>query len=196
MTTMTTDESTAQAREEHDAESRVLPVHRPGAQVDNLAEGEELWTSNVAGAIWVKVTNKRDEVEGLQITAGQRLRITKRDREMNQDRIRDGKRDPFTNGMLKRLDADQNLDARTATPDALSVEEIMVIFSTTGPQFERKVASLSEVPIRRMRELAVDVDATQSQIKYLDDIIAERFAVGGTQPTYEELRVLGQVAAE
>jgi hypothetical protein len=190
-------EGTDQAtRESDDAESRVLGGHRPGAQVDNLVEGEELWESAVAGQIWVNITNKRDEIEGFKVTAGQKLRITKRDREMNQDRIRDGKRDPFTNGMLRRIDKDQNTEPRTETPDALSVEEIVTIFAKTGTQFERKVQSLGEIPIRRMFALIDEVDASQSQIKFLTDLITERYSVGGTQPTYEELKKLGQVAAQ
>jgi hypothetical protein len=190
-------EQVAPTNEAHaEPESRVIAKHRPGAQLGSLVPGEELWESTVAGSVWVNITNKRDEIEGFRIQAGQRLRITKRDREMNQDRIRAVKHDPFTNGMLKRLDADQNDDPRTETPDALTVEEILAIFAKTGAQFERKVSSLSEVPIRRMRDLAGDVDATQSQLAFLDKIIADRYSVGGTSPTYEELKRLGQVAAQ
>ena len=178
-----------------DPESTIVGRHRPAANPQNLLDGEELWESVVPGAVWVTVTNKRDEQESRSVGQGQVLRITTRDREICQDAIRDPKHDPFTNGMLRRVDADQNEDPRTESIDAMGMDELIAVFAKTGPQFERKISSLGEIPIRRLRGIAEDVDATHSQIQFLDQIIAERYSSGGNvQPSYRELEALGQVA--
>lgn len=173
--------------------SGVLSGHRNPSPLEGH---EEVWETNVLGRVWLNVTNKRDEIVPISITKGQKLRITKRDREMNQDRIKLPERDPFTNGVFRRIDADQNTDPRTVSTDALSTEELIAIFAKNGGQFEKAVSALQETPIRRMYVLADDLDATVNQVKFLKELLESRYGVGGDTPTYRELKRLDQVATQ
>lgn len=153
-------------------------------------EGEEVWETTTAGRVWVEVTNERGLPRAISAggRSGARLRITVEDRELVQERIVTPEHDPFTNGLLVRIDGDQQTNARTKSPDALNTEQLMKVFSKTGKTFQSMVDSFGEVTVRRMLEMAEDVDATNSQISYLRKIIDDRYRVGGDTPTYREMQ--------
>lgn len=152
--------------------------------------GEEVWETTTSGRVWVEVTNERGQPRAVSAggRTGARLRITVEDRELVQERIINREQDPFVNGMLVRVDADQQADPRTKSPDALNTEQLMKVFSKTGKTFNSMVDSFSEVTVRRMLEMAEDVDATNSQISYLRQVIDDRYHIGGDTPTYREMQ--------
>jgi len=62
--------------------------------------------------------------------------------------------------------------------------------SFSGRKFENEVNKLGEIPIRRMLEMSDDVDASVSQVAYLNKQIAERWPVGGDMPSNREARAV------
>ena len=160
-------------------------------------EGEEVWETTVAGRIWVKVTDDRGRTKDVSVgpKAGSRLRIKTDDREVIQDAILEDKSDPFTNGLLKRVDADQNENPDTASEQAFTTEELAGFFEKTGNAFQAAVKKLNETNVRRLREMAEALDAKASQISFLDEHIEAHYRVGGDTPTYRELKGVGETAS-
>lgn len=165
--------------------------HQPKAR-----EGEEIWETTTPGTVWVMVTDDRGRDKAVSVGGkpGQRLRIKSMDREICQDRILDDSGDPFVNGLLKRVDADQNDDEKTVSDQALSTEELMAIFEKTGNAFQVTVRKLNELNVRRLREAAEHLDAKASQLSFLDEHIEANYKGGGDTPTYRELKGIGDVA--
>lgn len=149
-------------------------------------EGEEIWEMTVPGRVHVEITNHRGRPQDLTVRGvGQRLRISTTDREIAQERIRGEEHDPFRNGTLRRIDTGERLEEKSK--DELSDEDLTEVFTLTGDEFETIVDELSELNVRRMNAMADTVDATSSQSAYLKKIIEDRYPVGGTTPTYEEM---------
>lgn len=165
--------------------------HQPKAR-----EGEEIWETTTDGTVWVMTTDDRGKDKPVSVggKVGQRLRIKSLDREICQDTVLDDASDPFTNGLLKRVDADQNTDERTASQQALSTEELMAIFEKTGNAFQSSVRRLNELNVRRLREAADALDAKASQLSFLDEHIATNYKGGGDTPTYREMQADRDVA--
>lgn len=158
--------------------------------------GEELWETTTPGTVWVTVTDDRGREK--QISAGGRvgapLRIKTLDREINQEAVYEVESDPFRNGLLRRLDADQNEDEGTASDQALSQEQLVKLFAKNGNAFRSAVDKLNEINIRRMRGMADDLDVTTAQLAYLNEIIEEKYRKHGDTRTYRELMGIGEVA--
>ena len=160
------------------------------AESATAREGEEVWETTTDGRVWIPLDVRgREQAVTVGGRAGSRLRVRAIDREIAQDRCLDD--DPFTNGLLKRVDADQQSDPRTASPNVLSTEDLMVGFSKNGMAFRSFVDKLSEFNARRMAEMAEMVDGSTSQVSYLREVVA-RFKVEGDTPTYREMRASGE----
>jgi hypothetical protein len=165
-------------------------------QVEKAKTTEETWVTTGNGKVYVNTTN----LEGRTISTevGGRpdaiLRITTYDRMRNQETCVDRVNDPFTNGMLVRMDADQQQDPTTKSPNALSKDQIEAAFLLSKVEFREMVAELGEYNVRRMLELVPEMDATQSQVDCLRETLESKWPIGGAMPIYDELKGLGQVA--
>lgn len=148
-----------------------------------------MWETTTDGVLWFMTTDSRGHEKPKKVggKAGTRFRVTTVDREITQDLIVNPANDPWANGFLKRIDADQNGDERTATDQALSTEELMIVFGKSGNAFQSAVRRLNERNVRRLREMCDAVDATQSQVGFLDKHIEENYRVQGSMPSYDEL---------
>lgn len=164
----------------------------PTAQV---RPGEELWHTTTAGTVWVTITDDRGREK--QLSAGGRkgapLRIKTVDREINQEAIYEVEADPFRNGLLKRVDADQNEDESTASDQALDDTQLVKFFSKNGTNFQKAIAGLNEINVRRLRAMADDVDITTAQLAHLEEVIEQKYRKHGDSRTYRELMGLGEV---
>lgn len=158
-------------------------THTPKAR-----EGEEIWETTTPGTVWVQVTDDRGKEKSVSVGGkpGQRLRIKSLDREVNQDAILEDASDPFTNGLLKRVDADQQLNPQTASDQVLTTEQLLETFKSSGNAFRSKVTKLNELNVRRLVEMAEAADASASQISFLREHVAQYRQEGDT-PTWREL---------
>lgn len=152
-------------------------------------EGEEIWATTTAGTIYYVTTDSRGHEKQRKVGGkeGSRMRITTVDRELNQDAIDKTESDPWSNGLLKRLDQDQNDHEATQSTQAFETEELMAFFAKTGNAFQSQVRRLDERNVRRMRGMAEDVDASASQIQFLTDHIEEHYKIQGSMPSYDEM---------
>lgn len=150
-------------------------------------EGEEIWETTTEGTVWVVTTDDRGREREVSVggKVGARLRISAVDREINQDRALHG--DAFTSGLLRRVD-----DATQNPPDALNDQELMVGFTKSGRAFQAFVDKLNELNVRRMRGMALDVDATVAQVRHLDEVIRDKYRKDGDTPSYREYKSLPQ----
>jgi hypothetical protein len=148
----------------------------------------ETWEVTTAGRVWLQTTtftrhgqpNLKDVSLGPN-KVGAKLKISVADREMNQEKVANEANDPFRNGLLVRVDASQQANPETASTDAVATKDLLAIFSKNGNAFQSAVKQLGEVPVRRMRELANQVDATAKQVEFLDALIEERYRRGHSQ---------------
>jgi hypothetical protein len=148
---------------------------------------QEIWESNIEGCTWVETTDHRGAPRMKSVTgAGQRLRLTSHDRVRAQERIRQLEHDPFTNGSLRRVDRNQNDDEGTKTENALSEADLELIFGLDFEDFKEEVEKLSEINHRRLKAMA-PVHATMQQGQHLQELIEERYHIGGDTPTYREM---------
>ena len=152
-------------------------------------EGEEIWQTTTDGTVWVQTTDGRGGSREVSVggRTGAVLRIKTLDREIAQEAIFDIDADPFRNGLLKRVDADQNENENTSTDQAYTTEELLKVFSKSGNAFQSFVNKLNEVNVRRMKDIADSVDATQSQVAYLEKVIEEKYRKHGDTRTYREM---------
>lgn len=148
---------------------------------------EEVWESCVKGRVWVEITDARGMPKVTStLGVGARLRITAEDRQRNQERIVDIQGDPFINGMLRRIDANQSEDPTTDSPQALADEDLKMVFTLEQAAFEEYVSELNELNVRRMKDMA-PVNASVLQDKFLDEQLQTRWPIGGDTPTYREM---------
>jgi hypothetical protein len=166
--------------------------------VPKARAGEEIWETLVPGRVWVAVTDDRGREKAISVgpKVGARLRIKSLDREVAQDAILNDDSDPFTNGLLRRVDADQQDEESTASEQVLTTEQLMDVFGRTGMAFQSAVKKLNELNVRRLREMAEALDAKASQIAFLDTFLEENFRAGGDTPTYRELKGVGDTASQ
>lgn len=160
-----------------------------------VREGEEIWETTTEGRVWVTTSDARNKEKPVSVggQVGQRLRISVDDREINQDAIMNAADDPFVNGLLKRIDQDQNDDERTKTDQALSSEDLAKLFAKSGNAFQSAVRKLNELNVRRLREMAEGLDASGSQVRFLDEHVAEHYRNEGTMPSYNEMLASGLI---
>ena len=152
---------------------------------------EEVWLCMVSGEIWVEVTDHKGAPRSRSVsgTSG-RLRITTEDRIRCQERVLDPVNDPFTNGCLIRVDADQQVDPITASADAMTNEQLAEAFELAGGDFEDFLDAISEVNVRRMLVIAHEINAGVQHHSAIKDIIERKFAVGGTTDSNEQARTV------
>lgn len=112
---------------------------------------------------------------------GKRFTISDDDRRDNQRSVAAVEHDPFKNGMLLRVDGDQQAVEETRSEAALSDEQYLEILDLDEEGFRTRVAELTEIPLRNLRELAEGAGASHSKVTWLDEVITERFLPGGPQ---------------
>jgi hypothetical protein len=176
---------------DHDATDTTTDVVRPRVAMPSR-DGEEIWAIQVPGSVSLAVTTFNrfgQAVEGRMVVGpnrtGTEFKIKVEDREENQARCVDPDLDPFRNGMLVRVDADQQADPLTKSEDALSTEQLLDIYDLEGKKFEARVQKLGELPLRRLAEVGESMDCSHRQILFVRELIAERYTKGGPQTTLE-----------
>lgn len=157
----------------------------------------EVWEAQTPAAVWVYQRDPRASTGYKMVRVGgpnasKRLRITKDDREFTQEQILDENRhhDPFTNGSLKRIDAKNP----TANLGIVTDEDLEAFLEFDNAVFEEAVRDIdSELTVRRLKDL-VEQRGTVPQHEILREVIEEKWKVGGTQKTVQEMIDAGEAA--
>lgn len=143
----------------------------------------ETW-ENVSGSqVYLKTYNFRGEDKTLHIRPGQRGSLTAGERQINQDAIPNNLNDPFTNGMLIRVDAGVKLisdgeeEAAVLSPNAIDDDELRKMFSWKGTKkFKERLEEMTSIyPVKRLARLAEDeeVGASLAQVRLIEERISE-----------------------
>lgn len=161
------------------------PIAATGSLPASLVE---TWEMRVEGKIVLKVlkANRFNQpIEDRLVVGpkrkGMRFTITQDDRRDNQRIIAAVEHDPFKNGMLLRIDEDQQDEPETKTVAALTDEQYLEVLDLDDDAFRTRVAELPEVPVRNLRAMAEGAGASHVKVTWLDEHIAERFRPGGPQ---------------
>jgi hypothetical protein len=145
-------------------------------------EGEEIWEMCTNGRVWVECTvdksrgtTKIKNVQG----KGSRLRILTEDRKLAQERVREKRHDPFTNGLMVRVDSDQQVEEDTASPSAVSDKELRKIFTyKQQARFISALEDLTEISLRRLWSLVEeDENVSNSQKNQVSELLQSKFGV-------------------
>ena len=149
---------------------------------------EEIWECQIPGRIWVEVRDLNGTPRSLSVKGvDSRLRLSTGDRLRNQERVVDPKLDPFLNGMLLRVD--KGAPVEPASPDSVSLDELRDVFQLELDDFREYVEGLSEVNVRKLKGMAKEVEATVNQVKFLDDLIEEKYPVSsGDTAVWREMQ--------
>lgn len=153
-----------------------------------MSAKEEIWelTTDSRVSVTVEGPQGRDRT----ITAkgkGGRVRIKPEAREIAEERMRKPELNPFRNGMLVQITSDG--EALPVEPDsgALPDDDLLELLNLGEEDFEAAVLDLGEVNVRRTLALAKGANAGIVHVKVLEDVIRERYSVGGSTRTYEAM---------
>lgn len=161
----------------------------------------ETWEITTAGTVWVWTYDKRNDTYvktrcGGRQGGSKRLHISSDDRRYNQEQVVDEMKsqDPFTNGLLKLVSKERAEDIDATYH--LGPENLRDILKVTDEElFRTEVSDIkSELILRRLRDEA-ETYGTVSQLRFITDLIEERYKVGGTQRTVQEMLNAGEVLA-
>ena len=148
----------------------------------------EIWESTIPGRVSLTVENAQGRQQTVSVVGkGKRLRITQLDRELAEEVIRNHEHNPFRNGMLVRVDG----KGHDPSADELSDDDLKAIFELDQSDFQATVDQLGQVNVRRLKAMVTEVDASKSEIEYLDEIIQQKWPIGGSMPSYDEMQPSG-----
>ena len=137
-------------------------------------EGYEVWENVVGGTVWLTVLGERNREKQVPLTGQRsRQRLSTEDRLIMQDAALDAEQDVFTNGMLRRVDADQNEDERTRSNQVFRDGDLVAAFDFKGREFSDFVHELNLLNAGRMQRLITHVDPSESQRQAIADRLAE-----------------------
>lgn len=154
-----------------------------------LREQMETWELTLPGRVHVNTTNHLGREKDVSaVGKGGRLRLSALDRELNEEQIRVPSMNPFRNGMLvqvggPKLEGDVR---KEAVPDS----DLLEFFAVRDEEdFKELISEVGEVNLRRLQMMAEDpaVDVTVTQKRAIEELIVERYPIGGDTPTYREM---------
>lgn len=154
--------------------------------------GIEVWEITIEGAVWIPVLDTRGNEKQVKVgpRKGARLRIKTADREASQDRVLYEGSDPFSNGVLVRIDGEYG-ERRTTETDleggAYTDEVLAFVMEKTGPAFEAAVRSMEERGVRALKNYALAHDGTVSQLKFVQEEIDEKYKIEAVMPSTQEI---------
>ena len=151
-----------------------------------MAEKLEIWELTLPGRVTMTVTGARGRPQQISAAGkGQRLRCSTEDRIITEEGIRNPELNPFRNGMLVRVDKGEGHEP---SPEELSDDDMRAIFDLDQADFQATVSALGEVNVRRLKAMFEEVDASKSEIDYVNALIEEKWRIGGAMPSYEEMQ--------
>lgn len=135
----------------------------------------ETWKSAVPGRIWLKTSKDASKgtfgnvnVKGVDSI----LRIKTSDRLLNQENVRSPEFDPFINGRLVPVKAEQ-FDGPVF--DDAKITEMLA--TRVGPKLRELLMDTPETVLKRIQDKIDQFDVTVSKKKMIDEVAHDRFAV-------------------
>lgn len=163
--------------------------------VQQEAEETEIWEIQIPGTIFVKVRNPEIAGTWKVVRANgekgpKRIQITASERKHNRDLIPEENEhlDPFSNGSLRCV-----VGAPTQNKTWLTDADLTSIIQLESDElYEAEVTDIkAELTLRRLLDLCERI-GTVRRFEFLRDIVQDRYRVGGTQRSVEEMMTAGE----
>lgn len=171
------------------------PAREKRTQGVRARPDEEVWENTGAGKVHVRVADPR-RPKGTRVHTVEghgRIRLSTEEREYNSMEFFEAHKDPFRNGVLRRLDVpteEKPLDPEYKEDQALYDADLVALLAKSGNAFQAAVKGLDQRNCERMRELvnADDSPATQAQRKFVNDHFKRTFVKDHTPTFSKEIR--------
>lgn len=144
-------------------------------------DDKETWKNAGAGEIWIKVTDPvTRRVKHQPVRAGNKVLISTRDRQINQDDAASPDKDFFTNGTLtpvRLIDTAEDYQEIASNPNLLSEDDMQEILKMRSiAKFRERLGEITNtIALNRMQEMAEseEVNVTLAHSKALKARIQE-----------------------
>lgn len=142
-----------------------------------VPEEYEVWRNAALGTVVLKKFSELGVLIEVRVNGGGKVQLTPHERRINEEATAHPSLDVFLNGMLtpvKLIDSDVDTATLQANPEAMSETGMKALFHSQIKTFGTRVGEISNViTLRRLLEVAEEVDASLRQVKVINDRIAE-----------------------
>ena len=141
-----------------------------GSVTDAEKRFVETWESVSDAQNYVIREDRRGDETPIHIQGHQQFKITTYERILTQDKVRDSKYDPFTNGQFRPVVVPDSISVKT-NPNALSDDDIRRIFVASDTAWDAYMEVIdSPATLRRMLDLAEDADLSLKRFRQLESM--------------------------
>ena len=137
-----------------------------------MAVNVEVWQSAVLGETYVKRVDQHGNVTSQRVQGHGTVSVTPYERRIHESAVADQTLNPYRNGRLtpvRLLDEEPDTASLQANPNAMSETAMKALFNSQIRTFTNKVGDVTNpITLRRLREVADEVDAKASQIKVIE----------------------------
>lgn len=142
-------------------------------------DNQETWANIGKGDVFVLTFDHAGRLKSVPIRAGQKLTLTVKERQLNQERAFSSDVDMFSNGRLspvRLVDSADDYEEIASNPNHLSESDMVDVLKLKGKAFSERLDDITNViALERMYELAGDESANVSmtQFRALEKRLAE-----------------------
>jgi hypothetical protein len=142
-------------------------------------EDQETWSNIGKGDVFVLTFDHSGRLKSVPVRSGQRITMTVRERQLNQERAYSSEVDMFSNGRLapiRLVDSADDYEEIASNPNHLSESDMTDVLKLKGKAFTDRLDEITNViALERMHELASDEKANVSmaQFRTLEKRLAE-----------------------
>jgi len=133
-------------------------------------DNQETWANPGKGDVFVLTFDHTGKLKSVPIRAGQKLTLTVKERQLNQERAFSGEVDMFTNGRLspvRLVDSADDYEEIASNPNHLSEGDMVDILKLKGKAFSERLEDITNViALERMYDLASDESASVSMTQF------------------------------
>lgn len=134
------------------------------------SEDQETWTNIGKGDVFVLTFDHSGRLKSVPVRAGQRITMTVRERQLNQERAYTQDVDMFSNGRLapvRLVDTADDYEEIASNPNHLSEDDMLDVLKLKGKAFTDRLNDITNViALERMHELASDEKASVSMTQF------------------------------
>lgn len=143
-----------------------------------MADAElETWKNGTRSLIFIKQYNQRGELHDVMVGPGKVIHISPKERRINQEIAANENQDLFSNGLLtpvRLIETEADAKEIAANPNLMTETEMRDLFKAHFKTFEKRVNEVKNpIALQRLLEIAEEVDAKSSQVKAINERLAE-----------------------
>jgi hypothetical protein len=133
-------------------------------------DNQETWANHGKGDVFVVTFDHTGRLKSVPIRAGQKLTLTIKERQLNQERAFSSEVDMFSNGRLspvRLVDSADDYEEIASNPNHLSETDMLDVLKLKGKAFSERLDEITNViALERMHELASDDTASVSMAQF------------------------------